>query len=64
VPEYYVVVKQRGELLKGKVRSVSMAMEQGVILLVAPGTEQDHWSVASNIGQEVELDKTGKLLNS
>lgn len=40
-----------------------MAMEQGVVAMIAIGTQDDYVNISSNCFPEVVMEKTGKVIN-
>ena len=62
-PSHFVVVNQVRDLIRGEQFSVSMAMEQGVTIILRGSEGEDFINVSSNHYEDVVLERSGKLVD-
>lgn len=64
-PTHYVISKPVIPLARSGKRSLSMALEQGSVIMYAAGEVGDNLNISSNfLEEELTLEANGKLINS
>lgn len=60
----FIVAKKQATIARGSKSVMKMAMEQGAVILMSEGSEDDDLCVSGNHFEEVVISKTGKIINA